>query len=132
MIHRAIISTMERMVSYLIELYAGAFPVWLAPVQAAVLPITDRHVEYARKVHARLEAAGLRSHLDDRNEKVNLKIRDAQLQKVPYMLVVGDREAEAEQRVGAASQARATWASKPVDQFIAEVRALVESKNVAE
>src|SRR5579875_2273062 len=66
MIHRAIVSTMERMISYLIELYAGAFPMWLAPVQAAVLPITDRHVEYARKVHRQLEAAGLRSHLDDR------------------------------------------------------------------
>ena len=131
MIHRAIISTMERMVSYLIELYGGAFPLWLAPVQAAVLPITDRHVEYARKVHVRLEAAGLRSHLDDRNEKVNLKIRDAQLQKVPYMLVVGDREAEAES-VSVRHRKHADMGAKTVDQFIAEVRALVESKNVAE
>ena len=102
-LHRGVISTMERMVSYLIELYAGAFPMWLAPVQASVLPITDRHVEYARKVFARLEAAGLRAHLDDRNEKVNLKIREAQLQKVPFMLVIGDREAEAGQRLGSAS-----------------------------
>ena len=94
MIHRGVISTMERMVSYLIELYGGAFPLWLAPFQATVLPITDRNIEYARKVFERLEAAGLRAHLDDRNEKVNLKIREAQLQKVPYMLVVGDREAE--------------------------------------
>src|SRR5258708_15977433 len=93
-IHRAVVSTMERMVSYLIELYAGAFPLWLAPVQTVVMPITDRQLEYAQKVHARLEQAGLRSHLDDRKEKVQLKIRDAQLQKVPYMLVVGDREAE--------------------------------------
>ncbi len=131
MIHRAIISTMERMVSYLIELYAGAFPLWLAPVQAAVLPITDRHVEYARKVHARLEAAGLRSELDDRNEKVNLKIRDAQLQKVPYMLVVGDREAESDS-VAVRHRKHADMGTKTVDQFIAEVRGLVESKNVAE
>jgi threonyl-tRNA synthetase len=131
MIHRAIISTMERMVSYLIELYAGAFPLWLAPVQAAVLPITDRHVEYARKVHQRLEAAGIRSHLDDRNEKVNLKIREAQLQKVPYMLVIGDREVESDS-VGVRHRKHADMGAKPVDQFIQEVRALVDAKNVSE
>jgi threonyl-tRNA synthetase len=130
-IHRAIISTMERMVSYLIELYAGAFPLWLAPVQAAVLPITDRHVEYARKVHQRLEAAGIRSHLDDRNEKVNLKIREAQLQKVPYMLVIGDREVESDS-VGVRHRKHADMGAKPVDQFIQEVRALVDAKNVSE
>ena len=77
-----------------------------------MLPITDRHVEYARKVHARLEAAGLRSHLDDRNEKVNLKIREAQLQKVPYMLVIGDREAESGS-VACAIANTATWARSP-------------------
>src|SRR5262249_30041727 len=92
MIHRAIISTMERMVSYLIELYAGAFPMWLAPVQVTVLPITDRQAGYARKVAAAVEAAGMRVTVDERSEKVNLKIREAQLQKIPYMLVVGDRE----------------------------------------
>src|SRR5579883_1493068 len=94
MIHRAIVSTMERMVSYLIELYAGAFPLWLAPIQATVLPITDRQMDYARGVLKQLEDAGIRAALDDRNEKVNLKIREAQLQKIPYMLVVGDREQE--------------------------------------
>jgi len=131
MIHRGVISTMERMVSYLIELYGGAFPLWLAPVQATVLPITDRNVEYARKVHARLEAAGLRSHLDDRNEKVNLKIREAQLQKVPYMLVVGDREAEAE-TVSVRHRKHADMGAKPLQQFVEEVCKLVESKNVTE
>jgi threonyl-tRNA synthetase len=131
MLHRGVISTMERMVAYLIELYAGAFPMWLAPVQASVLPITDRHVEYARKVHARLEAAGLRSHLDDRNEKVNLKIREAQLQKVPFMLVIGDREAEADS-VSVRHRKHADMGAKPVEQFIAEARALVDSKNVTE
>ncbi len=130
-IHRAIISTMERMVSYLIELYAGAFPMWLAPVQAAVLPITDRHVEYARKVHGRLEAAGLRAHLDDRNEKVNLKIREAQLQKVPYMLVVGDREAESD-TVSVRHRKHADQGAKQVGQFIAEAKALVDAKAVSE
>src|SRR5579864_2317638 len=131
MIHRGVISTMERMVSYLIELYAGAFPLWLAPVQASVLPNTDRNVEYARKVHERLEAAGLRSHLDDRNEKVNLKIREAQLQKVPYMLVVGDREAESE-TVSVRHRKLADLGAKPVAQFIAETRALVDSRSVTE
>jgi threonyl-tRNA synthetase len=131
MIHRGVISTMERMVSYLIELYAGAFPLWLAPVQATVLPITDRNVEYARKVYARLEAAGLRAHLDDRNEKVNLKIREAQLQKVPYMLVVGDREAESE-TVSVRHRKHADMGAKPLEQFVEEVCKLVESKNVTE
>lgn len=130
-IHRAIISTMERMVSYLIELYSGAFPLWLAPVQAAVLPITDRHVDYARKVHARLEESGLRAHLDDRNEKVNLKIREAQLQKVPYMLVVGDREAESG-NVSVRHRKHGDLGAKPVEQFVEDVCKLVESKSVAE
>ena len=131
MIHRAIVSTMERMISYLIELYAGAFPMWLAPVQAAVLPITDRHVEYARKVHSQLQAAGLRAHLDDRNEKVNLKIREAQLQKVPFMLVVGDREAESGS-VAVRHRKQGDQGSKPVAQFIQEAQAMVDSKNVIE
>jgi threonyl-tRNA synthetase len=131
MIHRGVISTMERMVSYLIELYAGAFPMWLAPVQVTVLPITDRHVEYARKVYARLEAAGLRAHLDDRNEKVNLKIREAQLQKVPFMLVIGDREAEADS-VSVRHRKHGDMGAKPVGQFIEEARALVDTKNVTE
>ncbi len=130
-IHRAVISTMERMVSYLIELYAGAFPMWLAPVQATVLPITDRHVEYARKVHERLLAANLRSHLDDRNEKVNLKIREAQLQKVPFMLVVGDREGETN-AVAVRHRKHGDQGAKPVEQFITEARALVDSKNVTD
>jgi threonyl-tRNA synthetase len=131
MIHRAIVSTMERMISYLIELYAGAFPMWLAPIQAAVLPITDRHVEYARQVHAQLEAAGLRSHLDDRNEKVNLKIREAQLQKVPFMLVIGDREAESGS-VAVRHRKHGDQGSKTLTQFIEEARALVSSRNVSE
>src|SRR5437016_11730553 len=81
MIHRAVVSTMERMIAYLIELYAGAFPLWLAPVQAIVLPITDKQNEYAESVLKQLETAGIRATLDERNEKVNLKIREAQLQK---------------------------------------------------
>jgi threonyl-tRNA synthetase len=94
-IHRGVISTMERMMAYLIELYAGAFPLWLAPVQATVIPIADRHNEYAEQVAGELRAEGFRVEVDERNERMQAKIREAQLQKVPYMLVVGDREAEA-------------------------------------
>ena len=94
MIHRALMGSFERFMGILIEHYAGEFPLWLAPVQAAVLPLADRHVDYAREVQAALAAAGLRADLDERTESVGRKIREAELRKVPYMLVVGDREAE--------------------------------------
>jgi len=94
MIHRAIFGSFERFVGVLVEHYAGAFPTWLSPVQARVLPISEKHIEYARAVHGRLRAARVRAELDDRNEKLGYRIRDAQLRKVPYMLVVGAREAE--------------------------------------
>ena len=94
MVHRAILGSFERFVGVLIEHYAGAFPTWLAPVQVRVLPISEKHLEYARTVHGRLRAARLRAELDDRNEKLGYRIRDAQVRKVPYMLVVGAREAE--------------------------------------
>ncbi|WP_374689823.1 threonine--tRNA ligase [Promineifilum sp.] len=95
MIHRAPFGSMERFVGILIEHFNGAFPLWLAPVQATLIPIADRHVEYAQAVAAELRAAGLRVRVDDGNERMNRKIRDAQLQKIPYMLVVGDKEMEA-------------------------------------
>ena len=95
MIHRAIYGTMERFVGFLIEHFAGAFPLWLAPEQVRVLPISDAQTPAARAVHERLRAAGTRSHLDDRNETLNYRIRDGELQKVPYMAVVGQREADA-------------------------------------
>jgi threonyl-tRNA synthetase len=94
MIHRALMGSFERFIGILIEHYAGEFPLWLAPVQARVLPLADRHVDYARDVADVLTAAGLRAELDDRTESVGRKIREAELRKVPYMLVVGDREAE--------------------------------------
>jgi len=128
MVHRALYGSIERFFGTLIEHYAGAFPVWLAPVQAVVMPITDRQQEYAQKVHAQLEAAGLRVHLDDRKEKVNLKIREAQLQKVPYMLVVGDREAEAG-TVSVRHRKHADLGVKPLDQFIAEIRTMIDTKS---
>ena len=94
MVHRALLGSWERFFGLLIEHYAGAFPVWLHPVQVAVLPIADRHVEYARKLAEKLKAAGARVSLDDRSETVNQKIRQAQLEKIPCMLVIGDKEVE--------------------------------------
>lgn len=94
MIHRALLGSMERFIGVLIEHFAGTFPVWLSPVQAVVIPIADRHLPYARQVAERLEEAGIRVEVDDRGERMNAKIRDAQNQKIPYMLVVGDREVE--------------------------------------
>jgi len=117
MVHRGIIGTMERILAYLIELYAGAFPTWLAPVQAMVIPIADRHVDYAHKVAADLREAGLRAQVDARGERMNAKIRDAQLQKIPYMLVVGDREQEA-QAVAVRTRSGEDLKSMPVFQFI--------------
>jgi threonyl-tRNA synthetase len=95
MVHRAIYGSLERFMGGLVEHYAGAFPLWLAPVQAVVLPIADRHRDYAASVRQALDDSGLRAELDDRNEKIGAKIRDAQLRKVPYMLVAGDRESQA-------------------------------------
>jgi threonyl-tRNA synthetase len=93
-VHRAIFGSYERFIGILTEHFAGAFPAWLAPVQARVIPISEKHAAYARTVHERLRAARLRAELDDRNEKLGYRIRDAQLRKVPYMLVVGEREAQ--------------------------------------
>jgi threonyl-tRNA synthetase len=127
MVHRALFGSIERFFGILVEHYAGAFPVWLAPVQAYVLPITDRHLPYAREVEKKLKDAGLRVHVDDRSEKVNLKIREAQLQKVPYMLVVGDREAENGQ-VSVRNRRHADQGAQPVDAFLASIKKLIDDK----
>jgi threonyl-tRNA synthetase len=118
-IHRAIFGSFERFVALLIEHFAGAFPLWLAPVQAVVLPISDRHLAYAGAVRDRLAAAGLRVELDERQEKIGYKIREAQLQKVPYMLVTGDREA-AEGTVSVRGRAEGDLGARAVDAFIAD------------
>ncbi|MGC1594118.1 MAG: threonine--tRNA ligase, partial [Candidatus Acidiferrales bacterium] len=127
MIHRGVISTMERMVSYLIELYAGAFPAWLAPVQAIVLPITERQNDYARGVYQKLLDAGYRVELDNRNEKLQAKIRDAQLQKIPYMLVIGGKEAEAGS-VSVRHRSKGDLGPRPVEQFSADLQQEVASR----
>ncbi len=131
MVHRALYGSIERFFGILIEHYAGAFPVWLAPVQAIVLPITDRQAEYARTVQKTLDAAGIRAVVDERSEKVNLKIREAQLQKIPYMLVVGDREQETGQ-VAVRNRKHADQGAKSLEAFIAEIRELIASKAVSE
>ena len=95
MVHRTVLGSMERFLASLIEHYGGAFPVWLAPVQAVIIPVADRHLEYARKLEAELKSDGARVEVDERSETVNLKIRRAQLDKIPYMLVVGDKEVQA-------------------------------------
>jgi threonyl-tRNA synthetase len=124
MVHRALYGSVERFFGILLEHYAGAFPVWLAPVQAIVLPIADRHIEYARKVCERLTAEGLRAQVDERSEKVNYKIREAQLQKIPYMLVVGDREAANEQ-VSLRTRKGGDLGARALD----EVAAMIAEKN---
>ena len=116
-IHRAIFGSFERFIALLIEHFAGAWPLWLAPVQAVVLPISDRHLAYARSVTDRLASAGLRVELDDRQEKIGYKIREAQLQKVPYMLVTGDREA-AEGTVSVRSRSSGDLGPRSVDEFM--------------
>ena len=126
-IHRAIFGSYERFIGLLVEHYAGAFPTWLAPVQARVIPISEKHAEYARSVHARLRAARVRAELDDRNEKLGYRIREAQLHKVPYMLVVGERESQQ----GTASVRHRTGddaGAVPVDRVVADLAREIASR----
>ncbi len=127
MLHRALLGSIERFLGVLIEHYAGAFPIWLAPVQVVLIPIAERHHEYARKVMGRLAEAGLRVSLDDRNEKMNLKIREAQTAKVPYMLVLGDKEAEAE-KVSVRNRFQGDEGSQTLEAFLEKVRELVAAR----
>jgi threonyl-tRNA synthetase len=118
MIHRALLGSMERFMGVLIEHFAGAFPIWLAPVQAIVIPIADRHFDYAHQVAEILAEAGIRVEVDQRGERMNAKIRDAQNQKIPYMLVIGDREVEAES-VSVRLRSEENLGAMPVDEFLA-------------
>ena len=126
-IHRAIFGSFERFMALLIEHFAGAFPLWLAPVQAVVLPLADRHADAARAVVRRLAEAGLRVELDARVEKIGFKIREAQLQKIPYMLVMGDREA-ADGTVSVRSRSGGDLGSRSVEAFIADATREVANK----
>ena len=129
MIHRAPFGSMERFVGILIEHFNGAFPPWLAPVQAMVIPIADRHVEYARAVVAQLAAAGIRAEVDDSSERMNKKIRAAQLQKIPYMLVVGDKESETG-AVAVRTRDNEDRGAQPVAGFVAELAARVAERSL--
>jgi threonyl-tRNA synthetase len=129
-IHRGVISTMERMVSYLIELYAGAFPLWLAPVQVVVLPISNKFDGYAMEVVSELTAAGFRVELDNRNEKLQARIRDSEMQKIPYMAVVGGKEAEAH-TVSVRHHGKGDLGPRPVSALLADLRAEVDSHAIS-
>jgi threonyl-tRNA synthetase len=128
MIHRAVTGSTERFMAMLIEHFAGAFPVWLSPVQAVIIPIADRHLEYARNVLAQLKAVGVRAEIDTRSERMNAKIRDAQLQKIPYMLVVGNKEAEAE-AVSVRLRTNIDLKAMPLAQFIERISEIVKTKS---
>ena len=127
MVHRALMGSMERFFGILIEHYGGAFPVWLAPIQAMAIPIADRHLEYAQTVVDKLKATGIRSQLDSRSERMNAKIRDAQKQKVPYMLIIGDQEMESGQ-VALRLRSGENPGPMPLEDFIAKAKQDVTDK----
>ena len=125
-IHRTSLGCYERTLAMVIERFAGAFPTWLAPVQVKILPISDSHVDYAKQVREELQKAGIRVELDDRQEKIGYKIREAQLQKVPYMLVVGDKEKEAN-AVGVRSRKEGDIGAQDLKQFISKIKEEIEN-----
>ena len=127
MIHRVVFGSIERFIGIITEHYAGAFPVWLAPVQAMVMPITDRANDYAVELKKKLDAAGVRAETDLRNEKIGYKIREAQMQKLPYMLVVGDKEKEAG-TVAVRTRGGVDLGAMPVDEFIAKITGQIKSR----
>ena len=129
MIHRAILGSLERFIAIVIEHFAGAFPVWLAPVQASVLPLSEKFVDYGRETARKLREAGLRVEMDESNEKLGAKIRDAQLKKVPYMLVVGEKEAS----TGSVSLRKRTGGdqgSMSLEEFVGEARQRIASRSL--
>jgi threonyl-tRNA synthetase len=129
MIHRAILGSIERFIGIIIEHFAGAFPVWLAPVQASVLPLSEKFLDYGRETAAKIRAAGLRVETDESNEKLGAKIRDAQLKKIPYMLVVGEKEVAA----GTVSVRKRTGGeqlSMSIDEFVAEARRVIAGRSL--
>ncbi|HEV2709975.1 MAG TPA: threonine--tRNA ligase [Edaphobacter sp.] len=130
MVHRALFGSVERFFGVLIEHYAGAFPMWLAPVQVGLVPISEKHLEYANAVKAKLEAAGLRVELDARNEKMNAKIREFTMQKVPFVLVMGDKEA-ASDAVSVRTRGKGDEGSVSLEAFLKRAVGLVEGQNVA-
>jgi threonyl-tRNA synthetase len=129
MVHRALLGSVERFLGVLIEHYAGAFPIWLAPVQAVVIPIAERHHEYARQVLGRLTQANLRAEIDDRNEKMGYKIRAAQTKKIPYMLVVGDKEAQSGE-VSVRNRFQGDEGAQSLESFLEKIEGYIQSRAV--
>ena len=129
MVHRALLGALERFYALLVEHYAGAFPVWLSPVQARLIPISDRHLGYAREVSDRFRKAGIRVELDDSNERMNAKIRSAQMQKVPYMLIIGDREQEAG-AVAVRLRSEEDLGAMAVDDVVSMIRRVIDEKSL--
>jgi threonyl-tRNA synthetase len=127
MVHRALYGSVERFFGVLIEHYAGAFPVWLSPVQAVMIPISERHAEYAQKVADQLKAADVRVHVDARNEKMNAKIREHAMQKVPFLVVMGDKEAEGG-RVNVRTRGKEKTEDMPVTDFVERIKTLIAEK----
>ena len=121
MIHRALFGSFERFIGIITEHFAGAFPVWLSPVQVKILPISDAHLDYANSVKEELASKGIRVEVDSRNEKIGYKIREAQVQKTPYMLVVGEKEIE-EKAVGVRSRADGDIGQMKVEDFINKIQ----------
>ena len=128
MIHRAVTGSTERFMAMIIEHFAGAFPVWLAPVQVMIIPIADRHVDYATKVMDTLKAAGVRVEVDVRGERMNAKVRDAQMQKIPYMLVVGDREAT-QNAVSVRLRTNENLGTTPLASFVERITEIIKTKS---
>jgi threonyl-tRNA synthetase len=130
MVHRALYGSIERFFGVLIEHYAGAFPVWLSPVQAVMIPIAERHVEYAEKVAAQLRAAGVRVDVDARNEKMNAKIREHAMQKVPFLLVVGDKEAESG-NVNVRTRGKEKTEDLAAAEFVERIKGLITARSAS-
>jgi len=128
MVHRALYGSVERFFGVLIEHYAGAFPVWLSPVQAVMIPISERHAEYANKVASQLREVGVRVHVDSRNEKMNAKIREHAMQKVPFLLVMGDKEAEAG-KVNVRTRGKEKTEDMPATEFVEKIKKLIAEKS---
>jgi threonyl-tRNA synthetase len=127
MIHRALFGSWERFFGLLIEQYAGAFPTWLAPVQVKIIPVADRHLEHARKIEAEIKMRGVRVELDDRSERMNLKIRQAQLEKIPYMIIIGDKEV-ADNTVSVRRRSGEQLPTQPLETFLANLVAEITSR----
>jgi threonyl-tRNA synthetase len=130
MVHRALYGSVERFFGVLIEHYAGAFPVWLSPVQAVMIPISERHVDYANKVASQLKEIGVRVHVDSRNEKMNAKIREHAMQKVPFLLVMGDKEADAG-KVNVRTRGKEKTEDMPAAEFVEKIKKLIVEKSAS-